>query len=289
MKYLKVDFNIQQTSADVFNMQDARDLLAALTGEISFESFEDTESGIIGYVQESLYNVAELEKTIENFPIYGVGISFKTSEAEYKDWNSEWENKGFEPIVIGDKCIVHDTKNIPAQKFPIDITIDAKLAFGTGTHQTTRMIIKQLINLNLHGKKILDCGCGTGILSFACLMCGAESAMGYDIDEWSTVNAEHNAKINNVKGFDVMLGDSSLLNNTITGPFDIVIANINRNILKSDMPSFVSVMNNRAKLILSGFYEEDSISLEAQAETLGLKLDSKDIDDNWCCIALEKL
>ena len=143
--------------------------------------------------------------------------------------------------------------------------------------------------MNLNGKALLDCGCGTGILSFTGIMCGAASAVGYDIDEWSTVNAKHNAKINKVKGFNVLLGDSSLLSNKITGPYDVVIANINRNILQADMPSFVSVMNHKAKLILSGFYEKDAKLLETQAETLGMKLDCKNIDDNWCCIVLEKL
>jgi ribosomal protein L11 methyltransferase len=289
MKYLKVDFNIKHTYADVFNMQDARDLIAAIAGEIGFESFEDSENGIIGYVQESLFNLAELKIAIDDFPIDGVEISFNTTDAEYKNWNSEWEKKGYEPIIIDDRCIVHDTKHPSIKKYPIDIIIDAKQAFGTGTHQTTRMIIRQLINMNLSGKALLDCGCGTGILSFAGIMCGAASAVGYDIDEWSTVNAKHNAEINNVKGFNVLLGDSSLLSNKITGPYDVVIANINRNILQADMPSFVSVMNHKAKLILSGFYEKDAKLLETQAETLGMKLDCKNIDDNWCCIVLEKL
>lgn len=289
MKYLKVDFNIKNTSADGFNMQDACDLLAAVTGEIGFESFEDKDYGIIGYIQEALFNFTELEATIANFPISGAEISFETSEAEYKDWNSEWENNGYEPIIIDDKCIVHDTKHMPLKEYPIDITIDAKLSFGTGTHQTTRMIIKQLINMDLHGKTILDCGCGTGILSFTAIKNGAKSAVGYDIDEWSTKNAEHNSEINNINGFHVLLGDASLLNNMIKGPYDIVIANINRNILKADIPNFVSVMNNGSKLILSGFYEDDAKLLESQAETLGLKMLNRNTDDNWCCIVLEKL
>lgn len=225
---------------------------------------------------------------LDDFPLADACISFHSKVAEYKDWNSEWEENGYEPIIIDNKCIIHDTKHTVNENYNIDITIDAKLAFGTGTHQTTRMIVTQLLNMNITGKKVLDCGCGTGILSFVAVESGASGATGYDIDEWSVNNAIHNAELNNIISFETLLGDASLLGNKITGPFEIVIANINRNILQTDMSAFVSVMTSDATLILSGFYDEDSVLLINQAKTFGMRLIHKATDDNWCCLVFKK-
>ena len=267
MKYIKVDFDIHSNFGVELSIQDAKDLLAAMTGEIGFESFEETENGLIGYIQEPFFNNKSIQMLLDDFPLADACISFHSKVAEYKDWNSEWEENGYEPIIIDNKCIIHDTKHTVNENYNIDITIDAKLAFGTGTHQTTRMIVTQLLNMNITGKKVLDCGCGTGILSFVAVESGASGATGYDIDEWSVNNAIHNAELNNIISFETLLGDASLLGNKITGPFEIVIANINRNILQTDMSAFVSVMTSDATLILSGFYDEDSVLLINQAKT----------------------
>jgi ribosomal protein L11 methyltransferase len=279
MKYYEVEFTISPLSAD------AADLLASLAGEAGFETFEETETGLKGYVQQSLFSVDALRKCIEDFPFEGTSILYNVREAEDRDWNEQWEQEGFEPIVISDQLVIHDGRHLPETDSQVSIEIDAKLAFGTGTHETTRMICKQLIDRS-QGARVLDCGTGTGILSIVALKFGATQAVGYDIDEWSADNARHNAVINRVDDrFTSLLGDSSVLN-TVDGTFDLVLANINRNILLADMPRFISKMHNGSTLILSGFYTTDVQILVDKAKTLGLSLVFRDNDQDWACIVL---
>ena len=279
MKYYEVEFTISPLSAD------AADLLASLAGEAGFETFEETETGLKGYVQQSLFSVDALHKCIEDFPFEGTSIIYNVREAEDRDWNEQWEQEGFEPIVISDQLVIHDGRHLPETDSQVSIEIDAKLAFGTGTHETTRMICKQLIDRS-QGARVLDCGTGTGILSIVALKFGATQAVGYDIDEWSADNARHNAVINRVDDrFTSLLGDSSVLN-TVDGTFDLVLANINRNILLADMPRFISKMHNGSTLILSGFYTTDVQILVDKAKTLGLSLVFRDNDQDWACIVL---
>ncbi len=279
MKYYEVEFTISPLSAD------AADLLASLAGEAGFETFEETETGLKGYVQQSLFSVDALRECIEDFPFEGTSIIYNVREAEDRDWNEQWEQEGFEPIVISDQLVIHDGRHLPETDSQVSIEIDAKLAFGTGTHETTRMICKQLIDRS-QGARVLDCGTGTGILSIVALKLGATQAVGYDIDEWSADNARHNAVINRVDDrFTSLLGDSSVLN-TVDGTFDLVLANINRNILLADMPRFISKMHNGSTLILSGFYTTDVQILVDKAKTLGLSLVFRDNDQDWACIVL---
>lgn len=279
MKYYEVEFTISPLSAD------AADLLASLAGEAGFETFEETETGLKGYVQQSLFSVDALRECIEDFPFEGTSIIYNVREAEDRDWNEQWEQEGFEPIVISDQLVIHDGRHLPETDSQVSIEIDAKLAFGTGTHETTRMICKQLFDRS-QGARVLDCGTGTGILSIVALKFGATQAVGYDIDEWSANNARHNAVINRVDDrFTSLLGDSSVLN-TVDGTFDLVLANINRNILLADMPRFISKMHNGSTLILSGFYTTDVQILVDKAKTLGLSLVFRDNDQDWACIVL---
>ena len=279
MKYYEVEFKIQPCS------QDARDILAALAGEAGFETFEDTETGLKGYVQQSLFDEDTLRACIEDFPFEGTSIIYNVREAEDRDWNEQWEQEGFEPIVIADQLVIHDGRHLPEVDSKVQIEIDAKLAFGTGTHETTRMICTQL--LKLAKGRVLDCGTGTGILSICALKLGASEAVGYDIDEWSADNARHNAVINRVDDrFTSLLGDASVID-TIDGNFDIVLANINRNILLADMPKFVSKMHEGSLLILSGFYSDDCEILLEKAHSIGLEFVSKTTDQDWACLVLK--
>lgn len=288
MKYYKVDFTIQPCS------QDARDILAAMAGEVGFETFEESEEGLTGYVQQALFNQEALEQTIEYFPIVDTRILYKVTEAEDKDWNEQWEQEGFDPIIIDDgKLVIHDGRHLPnAQRSTLNsqlsIEIDAHLAFGTGTHETTRMICATLLKEELKGKKLLDAGCGTGILGIAALKLGAESVTAYDIDEWSSDNTRHNAVINQVDDrMTILCGDATLLD-AIDEHFDYVVANINRNILLQDMERFLQVMAKDSKLILSGFYTEDIPLLEAKGQELGLTMERQREDNHWACITLHR-
>ena len=279
MKYFEVEFTINPMSVD------ASDLLADLALEAGFETYEETENGLLGYVQQSLFDEDALRSCIADFPIEGTSIIYNVREAEDRDWNEQWEQEGFEPIIIPPLAI-HDGRHLPEVESEISIEIDAKLAFGTGTHETTRMICREIIQY-ARGARVLDCGTGTGILSIAALKLGAIDAIGYDIDEWSVDNALHNAIINGVDDrFDSKLGDASVID-TIEGEFDLVLANINRNILLADMPRFVSKMHSGSKLILSGFYTADSPLLIQKAADLGLTFVSQNQDQDWACLVFK--
>jgi len=300
MKYYAVDFKIG--IADEL-IQDARDVLSALLGEAGFETFEETDEGLKGYVQRELLDADTLQAQLALFPFEAAQVNYTISEAEDRDWNEQWEQEGFEPIVIrGEKeegreervVIVHDGRHLPAEltadlsSIPsyLSIEIDAHLAFGTGTHETTRMMVSTLLPLPLGGKRMLDCGTGTGILAIAALKLGACEAIGYDIDEWSVDNARHNAVINQVDDrFTSLQGDASILKE-VEGTFDIVMANINRNILLNDLPAFRQKMKADARLMLSGFYRSDITMLEEKAKGLGLVKEDERSDGDWACITL---
>lgn len=286
MKYLVAEFKIECQDGMI---QIALDLLTDALGEAGFETFEDTEDGIKGYVQESLFDENAMNDVISNFMLPDVTINANIQEAEYKNWNEEWEEAGFERININDSITIYDARHDDGNGIAsgISIGIETKQAFGTGTHETTRMIVSTLLNIDLKGKRVLDCGCGTGILGIAASKLGASEVVGYDIDEWSSENAIHNAELNGVGNMKVMLGDASVLK-SVEGKFDVVLANINRNILLADMPAFVSVMADDSLLILSGFYASDVDLLIEKASSLGLsKIDSKS-DSEWTCLVLKK-
>ncbi|MBO7591407.1 MAG: 50S ribosomal protein L11 methyltransferase [Prevotella sp.] len=297
MKYYEVDFTMTPCT------QDAQDILSALAGEAGFETFEEKPTGLKGYVQQALFDEDALKLALEGFPFENVTLTYSIQEAEDKDWNEQWEQEGFEPIEVRCKkedgrcrtLVIHDGRHLPSdidlQPSAIMIEIDAHLAFGTGTHETTRMICGMLLDMQLDGLRVLDCGCGTGILGICALKLGAASAVGYDIDEWSADNTRHNAVINRVDDrLTALCGDASVLAPFATTPdgspsgFNLVMANINRNILLNDMEHFRSVMAPKAQLILSGFYKNDCALLESKAQTLGLSLKATRTDGDWACL-----
>ncbi len=288
MRYIQVEFTANPDN------QDIRDIIAALAGDNGFESFSEDKGKLIGYCQEELFHAESLENTLQNFPIPDVEITFTASNVEDRNWNEEWEKAGFDPIIIDNQCaIVCGNKLEDANhqqdidSIPTKIVIDAKQAFGTGTHETTQMIVSLLLNQNLTGKRVLDCGCGTGILGIVAAKYGAKEVVAYDIDEWSVNNAQHNAELNEVE-LDVLEGDKRVLSH-VNGVFDYVLANINRNIILEDLSAFVSVMTTNSRIILSGFYEQDAEIILKEAENLGLEECKRVMNHNWCCLLLEKI
>ncbi len=288
MKYLLTKFHITPQVEE--QLQPSRDLLADICGECGYESFEDTDDGLNGYIQQDHYSDIALEEALKDFPIDGVTIIYSTEEIPDQNWNEAWEEIGFQPICVAGKLTIYDARHTddPEQfSTPINIGIQARNAFGTGTHETTRMMVGTLMELPLEGTRVLDCGCGTGILSIAALMMGASEAVGYDIDEWSVDNARHNAALNGVDDrFEALLGDASALSH-VSGVFDVVVANINRNILFTDMPHFRDVVNIGATIVISGFYTEDAAMLVKKAAEMGLQEVGRKIENNWCCIRFE--
>lgn len=284
MKYFEVDFQLSPLS------QDACDILAALTADAGFESFEETQHGIRGYVQQPLLDRQALEDIVNNFPIMGTNIIYTINKAEDKDWNEQWEQEGFEPIIVGNnRLAIHDGRHLPSQPADISVEIDARLAFGTGTHETTQMICEWMLDMPMKDLRVMDAGCGTGILGIVALKLKANHVTAYDIDEWSSDNTYHNAVINRVDSqLSVYCGDASLLDSK-TADYDLVLANINRNILLNDMPRFCQIMKQDAKLILSGFYTEDIPLLEARGKELGLTLTGAKNRDKWASIIMQRV
>ncbi len=284
MKYFVANFKIE---CEAELMQPARELLSAAACEAGFEAFEDTDDGLLGYVQRQMYDKEALDAAIADYMPEGAAVSYAVEEVPDQNWNQGWEDEGFEPIGVSDNLVIYDAKHTDREMFAGDdgvmrIFIEARNAFGTGTHQTTRMILRRLLAMDVQGKSVLDCGCGTGILGITASRLGADPVLGYDIDEWSADNAQHNAALNGVENMSVMLGDASVLNN-VAECFDVVIANINRNILIADMPAFRAHMKQGAQLILSGFYEADVPMIEAAAKEHGLSLCDVVTDEEWAC------
>lgn len=288
MKYYVANFDIECAEE---MLQPARELLSAAACEAGFEAFEDTDNGIAGYVQRPLYDKEALDAAIVDYMPEGTQVTYNIEEVPDQDWNQGWEDQGFEPIGVSDHLVIYDAKHTDMSMFAGDdgvmrIFIEARNAFGTGTHQTTRMILRRLLGMDLTGKSVLDCGCGTGILGIVALRLGANRVLGYDIDEWSSENAKHNAALNGVDNLDVLLGDASALDG-VKEEFDVVIANINRNILLNDMTAFRSHLKTGGRLILSGFYETDVPMLEQAAKNNGLTIIDVVTDEEWACAMFE--
>lgn len=288
MKYYVANFDIE--CADEL-LQPARELLSAAACEAGFEAFEDTDNGIAGYVQRPLYDKEALDAAIADYMPEGTQVTYNIEEVPDQDWNQDWEDQGFEPIGVSDHLVIYDAKHTDMSMFAGDdgvmrIFIEARNAFGTGTHQTTRMILRRLLGMDLADKSVLDCGCGTGILGIVASRLGANRVLGYDIDEWSSENAKHNAALNGVDNLDVLLGDASVLDG-VKEEFDVVIANINRNILLNDMTAFRSHLKTGGRLILSGFYETDVPMLEQAAQSNGLTIIDVVTDGEWACAIFE--
>lgn len=286
MEYIVAEFSISCTPN---LMQTARDLVADTVAEAGFESFEDTPQGLRGYVQKELLDRPKLDDNLKDFQLENTTITYTLSDVENIDWNEQWEQNGFAPVNIDNRIIILDARqgeqSVTLNAIPIYIY--TRQAFGTGTHQTTKMIISMLLDMSLQGKRVLDCGCGSGILGITASKLGAEEVIGYDIDEWSVDNTRHNAEQNQVSNLSVFHGNASVLSH-VSGLFDMVLANINRNILMQDMPAIKAVMTPGATLILSGFYEEDVPKLLQVANGLNLHEVRRITQDNWCCLELSQ-
>lgn len=261
------------------------DVLAALLAEAGFESFVPDETGLTAYIKAEMFSDDKLAEVISDFP-FECDIKPKATVVEGQDWNKEWEKNYFQPIVIDDKCVIHSSfhKDIPECRY--DIVIDPKMAFGTGHHSTTSLILRQLLSMNLQGRNVVDMGTGTGILAILAAMRGAKRIDAIEIDEFAYTNACENLRLNNAELVDIHLGDAALLSNI--KDVDLFIANINRNIITADLPAYVSTLASGATMLLSGFYESDIPVILETATPLGLEYLSHSVDNNWSCLKLTK-
>ncbi len=288
MNYYVVNFHIN-CEKDFFQI--SKDLLIDAAGEHGFDSFEETVWGVKAYIQKIIFQPESIQQIIDEISLDNVTVSYDIEEVKEQNWNETWENEGFAPIDIDSKILVYDNRHPERLSQdscqPIKIRIEATQAFGTGSHETTKMMISELSRLYLQGKRILDCGCGTGILGIAATLLGAKEVVAYDIDEWSVKNTAHNALLNNVDTIHCLHGTAQTLPSNL-GFFDIVLANINRNILIGDMPVYSQLMDTDALLLLSGFYEEDIPILKECAAQYGLHAVAQAIVNHWACVVFQK-
>ncbi len=276
-KYIAYHFTVKPLVPGV-------EILLAELSEKAFESFVETETGLSAYVQESLHSEDILEDIYildsEDFE-----ISYKKEIIEQINWNEEWE-KNFDPIDVDGQCYVRAPFH-PAKEVDYEIVIEPKMSFGTGHHETTFLMMKHLLETDVANFEVLDMGCGTAILAILALMKGAKHADAIDIDNWCYLNSIENAQRNNINTIDVFEGDASLLANK-QNKYDLVIANINRNILLQDMDSYVKSMKPNSIILFSGFYTEDIPYIREAAEQNGLIFEKELEKNNWVALKFVK-
>lgn len=269
--YLEYDFKIVP-------LQPASDILIAELGEVGFESFVENEEGVLAYVQKKDWDETWLgEVEILDNPSFS--IDFTVKEIEQENWNATWE-QNFDPIQVGNQCVVrapfHEKPDVE-----FDIVIEPKMSFGTGHHETTHMMLQFVLEHDFNGMSVLDMGSGTGVLAILSAMKGATSVDAIDIDHWCYLNAEENVARNHCDHIHVQEGDSSLLQHK---KYDVILANINRNILLEDLPRYVNCLKKNGKLFLSGFYLDDISAISSKCSKLGLEFEKNIEKNNWVAV-----
>ncbi|MDR2918738.1 MAG: 50S ribosomal protein L11 methyltransferase [Tannerella sp.] len=262
------------------------DILAAELGTIGFESFSELEDGMNAYIPANVFDAEQLKIILNNFPLDNVEIQYNQQLIEGKDWNEEWEKNYFQPIRIDQKCLIRASFHPEEKGFEHEIIINPKMAFGTGNHETTFLMLREMLSLDLQDKELLDMGCGTAVLAILAAKKGAKRIVAIDIDEWAYNNAIENCVLNGAEIIQVILGGAEQIANT--GIFDYIFANINRNILLNDMQSYTSVLKPGGILYMSGFYKEDIPAIETECNRNGLLVISHTECNNWVALKTKK-
>lgn len=278
--YMAVRIDVRDCNADI------TDLLAAYLADAGYESFVPDDQGVTAYIRADAYSPKAVESVIAGFPME-IEARFSDEFVKGEDWNSEWEKHYFQPIVIGGEVAVHSSfhTDVPAARY--DITIDPKMAFGTGHHATTTLMLEYLLELPMEGRTVIDMGTGTGILAMLCAMRGAARVTGIEIDPGAWENAVDNLKTNRVDAIVTALcGDAALLSGV--EPADYFLANINRNIILGDMAAYAAALKSGGEMALSGFYEPDADIIAEAAAPLGLHEVRRRVKDKWCALLLKK-
>lgn len=262
------------------------EIISAYLSEFGFEGVAEDEI-VKAYVAENEKSDEEIKVLIDEliekklcFDEYSIDI------IKPKNWNEEWEKNYFQPIVIGEQCLIKSSFHKTDLKAKYEIIIDPKMSFGTGHHETTSMMAEYILEIDIKDKTVMDMGTGTGILGILASMIGCTKIVGIDNDSWCYENAEENIEKNNINNFEMILGDAGMLK-SYPNTFDVFIANINRHILLADIKYYVKSMKNPSVLLLSGFYLEDLVDIEAECTKHGLKFIDKKIKKNWVCAKFE--
>ncbi len=276
MIYTQISFKLNPDTTE------NREILVAMLAELPFESFDETDEQIMGYIPGESANLDEIGE-ITAFLSFTVELS---SEAiPDKNWNEVWEKNYFKPLLIGGRCLVRAPFHTEYEPAEFELVIEPKMAFGTGNHETTTLVAEQILNMDLTGKTVLDMGCGTGILGMLASMKGAKSVVAIDIDSWSYESTVENAKLNNITNLEARHGDASLLGGE---SFEIIFANIHKNVIVGDLPVYESVLQAGGNIYLSGFYTHDMPDVKAKAESLGLVETGFQEKNNWVVYGFRK-
>ena len=267
------------------NTQENREIVVALIADLGYDSFEDTETGVNAYIKKDDFIHAGLDLALSNIDKDVIRTHVSINLIEGKNWNEVWESS-FEPVFLNENCVVRASFHKIDPMPEIDILVDPKMAFGTGHHQTTYLAAQELFEQKLRNKTVLDMGSGTGILSILASKLGAKNIVAIDNDEDAFKSAKENIKKNKTTNIKVLLGDANLL--IKQNSFDIIIANINRNILLRDMEYYVSVLNKKGIIMFSGFYKIDLPLIMNKAKELELKFSSYREKENWVCAVFKK-
>ena len=258
------------------------ELLIAELGLINYDSFQEVENGIEAYTEKENYDKTMLLEVLDR---YGLGDNLKIEKLENINWNEEWE-KNFDPVYIKDQVQIRATFHEKKAGFSHDIIINPKMSFGTGHHETTHLIVAEQLSINHERKKVLDVGTGTGVLAIMALKLGAQSIIATDVDEWCIENSKENFDLNNLRNYEILSGTIDKL--TLVGNYDIILANINKNVLLAELPYYANLLAKAGILVLSGFYSEDIEDLKEKAILSNLKFSHSKIRKNWAMMVLTK-
>ncbi|MDR2472703.1 MAG: 50S ribosomal protein L11 methyltransferase [Tannerella sp.] len=281
MNYYELTFTYDSPAPDEI----VGDLLAAALGDIGFESFVMSEAGMQAFVPEKTYNEDVLLACLDDFPIEKTIFRYDAKLIEQRNWNEEWEKNYFKPIRIGKECFIRASFHPDEHGFKFKIIIDPKMAFGTGNHATTSLMLEEILRHDLTGADVLDMGCGTAVLAILCRMKGARRVVAVDIDEWAYANALENCLLNDTADIRVEQGGAEII--PALGQFDYIFANINRNILLADIRHYVQALKPCGKLFTSGFYDTDLPVITAECDNNDLRFISSSIRDKWVAAGFE--
>ena len=265
-------FSFQITPAD----DSSREIVMALLAAAGFDSFQETDEGCEAYIPQGQMTQEEMNRLIDEFQLPDITLSYSIHALEQRDWNEQWEQEGFEPIVIDGLCSIHKPGQQVATQ-PFDIVINPRMAFGSGTHETTSQLVEKLLRQDLKGKRCLDMGCGTGILTICMAKAGAAQVTAIDIDEFCVENTRENLRLNNITNVEVLHGDATAIN----GQYDLIVANIHRNIIIADAPTYLQHLKPEGTLLVSGFFKEDMAQVASHLEQCGLTFCGGETRNGW--------